>query len=70
MNWKRKLGSRKFWALIAGLATSWIVGVGMMMGYTETELANIIGGVTTIVGSTGSVAVYVLAEASVDKTKR
>jgi len=58
IDWKRKLSSRKFWALLAGLATSALV------------LANVPGNkiaeVAAVIGAFGSVACYMLAEAYVD----
>ncbi len=58
INWKRKLASRKFWALVAAVATSVIVLVG-----AGEEVALKITGLIT---SVGAVAVYILAEAHVD----
>lgn len=59
MDWKRKLGSRKFWALIAGFVSSILV----VFNLTENDIAQVTGIITAF----GSVAVYILAEASVDK---
>jgi multisubunit Na+/H+ antiporter MnhC subunit len=58
IDWKTKLGSRKFWALIAGLTTS----IGAIVGLSDNKVAQIIG----IIGAVGSVAVYILGEAYVD----
>jgi hypothetical protein len=57
-NWKRKLGSRKFWALIAGVVTSGLVLAGAD-GDTTTKIVGLIGTV-------GTVVVYMLAEGNVD----
>lgn len=58
INWKRKLASRKFWALVAGITTSIIV----LVGAGEEVAVKITGLITSI----GAVAVYILAEAHVD----
>lgn len=54
----RKLGSRKFWSLIAGVATS----ISVIVGAGEDTTAKIVG----LIGAIGSVVVYILAEAYVD----
>lgn len=58
INWKRKLASRKFWALVAAIATSIIV----LVGAGEEVAVKITGLITSV----GAVAVYILAEAHVD----
>lgn len=58
IDWKRKLSSRKFWALLAGLATSGMV----LMNVSDNTAAQ----VAAVIGAFGSVAVYILAEAYVD----
>mgnify|MGYP001408409708 CR=1 FL=1 len=58
INWKRKLGSRKFWALVAGVATSVIV----LAGAGEEAAVKITGLITAV----GAVAVYILTEGAVD----
>lgn len=58
INWKRKLGSRKFWALVAAIATSVIV----LVGAGEEVAVKITGLITSV----GSAVVYILAEAHVD----
>jgi uncharacterized membrane protein YjjP (DUF1212 family) len=62
MNWKRKLGSRKFWALAAGVATSVLV----LVGAGEDTAVKITG----VISAVGTVVVYILAEASVDAAKK
>jgi len=57
-NWKRKLASRKFWALVAAMATSVIVLVG-----AGEEVAV---KVTSLITAAGSVVAYIFAEAHVD----
>lgn len=59
IDWKRKLSSRKFWALIAGFTSS------ILIAFNFTE--NVIVQVTAVITAFGSIAIYTLAEASVDK---
>lgn len=54
-----KLASRKFWALLAGFVGSLL----MAFNFAENDIAQ----VTAVLTAFGSVAVYILAEASVDK---
>ena len=58
IDWKRKLSSRKFWALVAGLATSALV----LVNVSENTIAQ----VAAVIGAFGSVVAYMLAEAYVD----
>ena len=58
IDWAAKLGSRKFWALLAGLATSSLTAYGM----PDNKVAQVVG----ILGAFGSIAVYILGEAYVD----
>lgn len=58
IDWKRKLSSRKFWALLAGLATSGMV----LFNVSENTAAQ----VAAVIGAFGSVVVYILSEAYVD----
>lgn len=58
IDWARKLSSRKFWALVAGLATSALV----LANVPENTIAQ----VAAVIGAFGSVACYILAEAYVD----
>lgn len=62
IDWKSKLSSRKFWALIAGFIGSLLVAFNV----GENEIAQ----VTAIITAFGSVAVYILAESSVDKANK
>lgn len=59
IDWKAKLASRKFWALVAGLVSSLLVAFNV----SEGSIAQ----VTAIITAFGSVAVYIFAESSVDK---
>lgn len=61
INWKEKLSSRKFWALIAALVLSVLV----FFNVGENQIAQI----TSIITAFGSVAVYIFAEASIDKAR-
>lgn len=62
MNWKRKLGSRKFWALVAGVATSVLV----LAGAGEDTAIKITG----VISAVGTIVVYILAEAHVDAANK
>lgn len=62
IDWKSKLSSRKFWALIAGFIGSLLVAFNV----GENEIAQ----VTAIITAFGSIAVYILAESSVDKANK
>lgn len=58
INWKRKLGSRKFWAAAAGL----IAAVAVVCGADENSIASI----TAIISAAGVLAVYILGESMID----
>ena len=55
----RKISSRKFWALIAALVTAFLV----LMRMPEETITQVVA----VIGAFASIAVYILAEASVDK---
>lgn len=55
----RKLSSRKFWALVASFVTSILIAFNL----SENEIAQTVA----IVSAFGSIVVYILAEASIDK---
>ena len=59
IDWARKLSSRKFWALAAGLATSVLV----LAKVPENTIAQ----VAAVIGAFGSVVAYMLAEGSGDE---
>lgn len=58
IDWKRKLGSRKFWAAAAGL----IAAVAVVCGADEDSVAAI----TAILSAAGVLAAYILGESIVD----
>ena len=61
INWKEKLSSRKFWALITALILS------ILVFFNASD--NIATQVGSIITAFGSVCVYTLAEASVDRKR-
>lgn len=54
IDWKRKLSSRKFWALLAALATSILTAAGAGESVTLQ--------VTGVIGAVGACVAYMLAE--------
>lgn len=62
IDWKRKLSSRKFWGMLAGFITC-----ALTLAKADNET---IVQVTALVGSLGSIVVYILAEAYVDGKKK
>ncbi|AIQ31625.1 hypothetical protein P40081_28410 [Paenibacillus sp. FSL P4-0081] len=58
VEWKAKLASRKFWALVVALATSILGAVGAS---DDTAVK-----ITGIIAAVGACAVYMLAEAITD----
>ena len=61
INWKEKLSSRKFWALITALVLSVIAFCNLN--------ENTVGQISSMIMAFGSVCVYTLSEASVDKAR-
>ena len=59
IDWKGKLSSRKFWMCLAGLVLSMLVTFDVGSVLAE----RVVGMITAF----GAVAVYILAEASVDR---
>ena len=59
IDWKRKLSSRKFWAAVSGVVISAMVAFN-----ANAESQEKVAGVIT---STGTLAIYMLAESSTDK---
>ena len=57
IDWKAKLSSRKFWALIAALAVSILSGL---------VSAEVVTQVTSVISAVGACIAYMLAEAKVD----
>lgn len=58
INWKTKLASRKFWALLAAVGTS-VLGA---LGASDNTVVKVTGIITAV----GACAVYMLAEAYTD----
>lgn len=58
IDWKSKLSSRKFWALLSALATALLTAAGASDN-TITQTA-------AVIGAFASIVVYILAEAYVD----
>ena len=61
MDWKTKIGSRKFWAALGAWLTS------LLTAFHVAD--NVIAQTAIIIAGIGSLAVYMLAEASVDKAR-
>jgi hypothetical protein len=59
IDWKAKMSSRKFWAFLGSFVTSILLAFNL----SENEIAQVVA----IITSFGSMAIYVLSEASVDK---
>ena len=58
IDWKRKLGSRKLWAAMAGIVT----GLAMVFGLDEGTISSVAGAVV----SAASVVSYIITEGRVD----
>lgn len=58
MDWKKKLGSRKLWAAVAGVVT----GLAMVFGLDENIISTVAGAVTAL----ASVVTYILTEGKID----
>jgi hypothetical protein len=61
IDWKAKLSSRKFWALITGV----VVSVMVLLGADATSQDQVVG----VIGAVGSVAVYIIGESIVDASR-
>ena len=59
IDWKKKLASRKFWAMLAALILSVLTAFGVPE-LTGEQVVVIISGI-------GALVIYMLAESSVDK---
>ena len=60
INWKQKLTSRKFWALVAALATAILTGLA-----TESQIAHVV----SVISGIGACVAYMFAEAKVDAAR-
>ena len=58
IDWKRKLGSRKLWAAMAGIVT----GLAMVFGLDESTISSVAGAVVSV----ASVVSYIITEGKVD----
>jgi len=58
MDWKRKLGSRKFWSLLAVFVTALLV----MFNLDSVTIEK----VTAMITAGGAVVVYILVEGNID----
>ncbi len=61
IDWTQKLSSRKFWALLASFISSLLLA----FNFTESEILQ----VTSVITAFGSVAIYILSEAIIDKER-
>jgi carbonic anhydrase/acetyltransferase-like protein (isoleucine patch superfamily) len=61
IDWKQKLSSRKFWAMLVGQITA------ILAACNAGE--NVILQVSAVIASVGTLVVYILAETSVDKNR-
>ena len=61
IDWRRKLGSRKFWTMVAGFVSS----IMYTFNFAETEVTQVTG----IITAAGLLAVYILSEGYVDANK-
>jgi hypothetical protein len=61
INWKQKLSSRKFWALVAGLVPPYAALFQLAPSVTTQVVALIV--------AFGAISVYIFAEAHVDKSR-
>ena len=59
IDWKKKLSSRKFWAMVAALVLSILTAFGIPQMTIEQ--------VVVIISGIGALVAYMLAESSVDK---
>lgn len=59
INWKQKLSSRKFWAMVAGVALC----VCVIFGVEDITAQQIIALITAV----GTLVAYIFSEAAVDK---
>ena len=62
VDWRRKLSSRKFWALVVMLISSNL----FLFGVAEGDIEKI----SAVITNFGSVVVYLLVEGSIDKANK
>ena len=61
IDWKSKLSSRKFWAMVAGFVTPLLLAFGL----SESIVTEIV----SIITAGSAIIVYIFAESSVDKAR-
>lgn len=61
IDWKAKLSSRKLWVALAGFIASLLV----VFNFPESDITK----VSAMIMNLGTVAIYILSEASVDKAR-
>lgn len=62
INWRSKLASRKFWALVAALVSANLV----LFGVNEETIVKL----TAVLTQFGAVVTYILVEGSIDKSHK
>jgi hypothetical protein len=62
INWKEKLSSRKFWAMVATFITSILV----LFSISDDTVTK----VTAIITAFGTTTAYILSETSIDKARK
>ena len=62
---KRKISSRKFWALCSGLT-----GAIVLFIYAVIQGGDIVGTISSVVLATGSVVSYIIGEAAIDAAEK
>jgi peptidoglycan/LPS O-acetylase OafA/YrhL len=58
IDWKRKLTSRKFWAMLAGV----VAAILLMCNVGDNQVAQVV----SILGMFGTIAAYIFGESQVD----
>lgn len=61
INWRQKLSSRKFWAMLGGQITSALAALNAG--------DSVVMKISAVIGSIGTLAVFMLAEAKVDANR-
>jgi hypothetical protein len=61
INWKQKLSSRKFWAMLGGQIAAILTAIGA----GENQVMRVVA----VVASIGTIVVYMMAEAKTDAAR-